>query len=151
MAAIADGASNTAAMSEWLLGSCDIRVRDPKRSVYKTNHRLIKPEEFDSFAGACHDVNIATAATNKPYRGFNWLFGEFNYTLYNHTLSINDHSCTNGSRYQEGAWTVTSAHVGGANVVFADGHAKFVRDTIALPVWRALGSRDGREPTPADF
>lgn len=151
VAAVSDGTSHTAAMSEWLLGPCDIRVRDPKRSVFQTDRRLIRPEEFEEFAASCHQVDIMRARTNKPHRGWNWLFGEFNYTLYNHTLVINDHSCTNGTRYQEGAWTATSAHHGGAHVVFADGHAGFVKDTTALQVWRALGSRNGREPASAGF
>ncbi len=79
------------------------------------------------------------------------MFGEFNFTLYNHTLSINDHSCTNGTRWQEGAWTATSQHGQGANVVFADGHASFLKDSIALEVWRALGSRNGGESVPSSY
>jgi prepilin-type processing-associated H-X9-DG protein len=35
-----------------------------------------------------------------------------------------------------------SHHLGGVNVVFADGHVSFIPDTIDLAVWRALGSRN---------
>ena len=31
----------------------------------------------------------------------------------------------------------------GANVLFADGHTRFLKDTIAAGTWRALGSRAG--------
>ncbi|MBX6314047.1 MAG: DUF1559 domain-containing protein [Isosphaeraceae bacterium] len=141
---ITDGLSNTVAMSEWLIGPANRTVRDPKRSVYKTP-RLIQPEEFDRFAEACHHIDIRTAPLNAPSRGINWLFGEFNFSLYNHTLSINDHSCTNGTAFQQGAWTATSLHPGGANAAFADGHVSFVRDSIERNLWRALGSRNSGE------
>ena len=39
-----------------------------------------------------------------------------------------------------------SNHPGGVQVVFADGHVSFIFDTIALDVWRALGSINGEEP-----
>jgi len=151
LSSITDGTSATAAMSEWLVGPCNYEVRDARRSVYKTDRRLIAPNEFDLFTSMCHNLDIATAVLNKPCRGFNWLFGEFNYTLYNHSLVINDHSCTNGTRYQEGAWTATSAHNSGANVLFADGHVGFVYDSMALATWRALGSRNGAEIAPSGF
>jgi prepilin-type N-terminal cleavage/methylation domain-containing protein len=143
ISAVTDGLSNTAAMSEWLTGTCNLVTRDPKRSVFQTPSRLIAPAEFELFATACHDISVSGAKLNKPCRGLNWMFGEFNYTLYNHTLAVNDHSCTNGAAYQQGAWTVTSLHAGGANVGCADGHVQFVRETIQLPVWRGLGSRNG--------
>jgi prepilin-type processing-associated H-X9-DG protein len=38
-----------------------------------------------------------------------------------------------------------SAHTGGVNVVFLDGHQRFVSDQIDQAVWRAAGTRDGSE------
>jgi prepilin-type N-terminal cleavage/methylation domain-containing protein/prepilin-type processing-associated H-X9-DG protein len=38
-----------------------------------------------------------------------------------------------------------SYHVGGVYVCFADGHVRFVRDTIDLETWKALGTRNGGE------
>ncbi|MEO6808791.1 MAG: H-X9-DG-CTERM domain-containing protein, partial [Isosphaeraceae bacterium] len=43
------------------------------------------------------------------------------------------------------AWTAGSRHGPGVNVSFADGHVRFVRDTITLSVWRAIGTRNGGE------
>ncbi|HEX6987323.1 MAG TPA: DUF1559 domain-containing protein, partial [Planctomycetaceae bacterium] len=38
-----------------------------------------------------------------------------------------------------------SYHTGGAHVTLADGSVRFVSENLDLGVWRALGSRDGRE------
>ena len=38
-----------------------------------------------------------------------------------------------------------SYHPGGVHVVFADGHVKFMGDSIDLPLWRALATRAGGE------
>ena len=45
----------------------------------------------------------------------------------------------------------TSAHPGGVNAMAMDGHVQFVRETIDLRVWRALGTRDGGELIPAEW
>ena len=39
----------------------------------------------------------------------------------------------------------SSAHTGGVNVLLGDGSVRFVTDTIDLPTWRALGTRNGGE------
>jgi prepilin-type N-terminal cleavage/methylation domain-containing protein/prepilin-type processing-associated H-X9-DG protein len=40
---------------------------------------------------------------------------------------------------------VRSRHSGGVNVVFGDGSIHFVRDSVALATWRALGTMNGGE------
>ena len=39
----------------------------------------------------------------------------------------------------------SSAHPGGVNLAFGDGSVRFIKDTIALTVWRALSTRNGGE------
>jgi prepilin-type processing-associated H-X9-DG protein len=41
-----------------------------------------------------------------------------------------------------------SRHAGGVNVLLADGSIRFVRDSIALAAWQALGTMDGGEVVP---
>jgi prepilin-type processing-associated H-X9-DG protein/prepilin-type N-terminal cleavage/methylation domain-containing protein len=146
----ADGLSNTAAVSEWLRGSGDPQVRDPKRSVFATPDRLIGPADLDRFGSECHGLEPQLAQVAPLGKGMDWTRDGFGYTLYNHVLGINDHACTNGGLVEQGAWTVGSAHPSGANVLFADGHVSFVKDSIVLNAWRALGTRNGGEVVSGD-
>jgi prepilin-type processing-associated H-X9-DG protein len=41
-------------------------------------------------------------------------------------------------------------HPGGVNVLMADGHVQFVKETIAQPIWWALGTKSGGEVVSAD-
>ncbi|WP_368411343.1 H-X9-DG-CTERM domain-containing protein [Paludisphaera mucosa] len=44
-----------------------------------------------------------------------------------------------------GAVTARSFHAGGLNALLLDGSVRFIKNTIALPTWRALGTRAGGE------
>ena len=44
----------------------------------------------------------------------------------------------------------SSRHPGGVNTLFGDGTVRFVKDTVSLPTWRALGTRNGGEIISAD-
>ncbi len=72
--------------------------------------------------------------------------------IYMHVLPVNRRSCHIYGGELDGNILVTpgSAHPGGLNVLFADGSARFVRDTVSDPVWWALGSRDGGEVVSSD-
>jgi len=52
---------------------------------------------------------------------------------------------------EDGKYSFRSAHVGGVNFVFADGSVKFLRQTISMDTYRALGSRNGGEVTNGDY
>ena len=43
-----------------------------------------------------------------------------------------------------------SRHSGGLNMLFADGSVKFIKDSINMVPWWALGSRDNGETISAD-
>ena len=50
------------------------------------------------------------------------------------------------------AWSIgaASAHPGGVNVLLGDGSVRFIKSTINLPIWWALGTRNGGEVVSAD-
>ena len=53
--------------------------------------------------------------------------------------------------FQEaGQWGFRSQHPGGANFLFADGSARFLKQVIDLATYRALGTRNGMEVIGAD-
>jgi prepilin-type N-terminal cleavage/methylation domain-containing protein/prepilin-type processing-associated H-X9-DG protein len=145
-----DGLSNTAAASEWLRGNGDPTVRDPKRAVFVTPDQLTNQTDLTPFGAECHGLDPQLATLAPLGKGIDWTRDGFGYSLYNHVLGINDHSCTNGGLVNQGAWTAGSAHPSGVNTLFADGHVTFIKDSIALQTWRALGTRNGGEVVSMD-
>lgn len=133
-------------VSECPTAPATMLIRDPKRCVFVTPVPFLEPDELDRFAAACRELDPMTAKIHTvTWRGVNWLWGELGRSLYNHTLQPNEKSCLNGTGYQDGAWTAGSFHKSGVNALYVDGHVNFVRDSVGLEVWRALGSRNGKE------
>jgi prepilin-type processing-associated H-X9-DG protein/prepilin-type N-terminal cleavage/methylation domain-containing protein len=87
-----------------------------------------------------------------PVGGYWWLAIMPYGTAYNHVMTPNTWSCTDGTggRLLGGAWTAGSRHPGGVNVAFGDGHVQFIKQTISLQVWWALGSKAGGEVISSD-
>src|SRR5262249_17324713 len=54
--------------------------------------------------------------------------------------------CAAVADYRDTTATARSRHPGGVNVVMADASVTFVKDTIDLKVWQALGTINGGEP-----
>lgn len=69
------------------------------------------------------------------------------HTRYDHILPPNSRPVFDqGLRdRQRVSLPATAMHGGGVNVAFCDGHVSFVSDDIDLVVWRAIGTRNGRE------
>jgi prepilin-type processing-associated H-X9-DG protein len=55
-----------------------------------------------------------------------------------------------GCRYSAAAKGFVSMHPGGANFLFADGSVRFLKNSITLVTYCALGSRNGGEVVSAD-
>jgi prepilin-type N-terminal cleavage/methylation domain-containing protein/prepilin-type processing-associated H-X9-DG protein len=55
-----------------------------------------------------------------------------------------------GCRYAASAKGFASKHPGGANFLFGDGSVKFLKKSISMPTYNALGSRAGGEVISAD-
>jgi len=141
---VVDGLSQTAAVSEILVGDGSY---DRLRTLWQLPRRLDAPSELEEFADYCRSGRWTRG--DAWFRGRPWTDGNLGATLYNHVLPPNQNSCTNGTRVQQGAYAAASDHPGGVNVLFADGHVRFVSSTVDLSTWRALGSRNGHEPIAA--
>jgi prepilin-type processing-associated H-X9-DG protein len=82
--------------------------------------------------------------------------------MYNHRRPPNDSNpdCRGGlphSNRSDPLWsylslnvTTRSNHPGGVDVLMADGHVQFIKNSINVGVWQALGSRNGGEVISAD-
>lgn len=139
-----DGLATTSLMSEWCPGGRGPLERVRNRALFHAPQHEA-PGQLDEFALGCRNIDVQTAGTLSRYKGSNWCWGEFGLTFYNHVLPPNQPSCLNGNGVQTGAFTAGSQHSGGANVVFGDGHVRFVADGVDAATWRAMGSRNGRD------
>ena len=148
LTSIIDGMSTTAAISEWLVGSY-IGI-DRRRNFYRPTapNGLV---DAATFATNCHAHNGFIPDTYQ-IKGKSWYVGAWKSNLYDHFLPINEPSCFNsvGSPVA-GTCTAASLHPGGANVLFADGHVRMIRETVTVQVWRALATRNGGELFPDDL
>ena len=137
---IVDGTSTTAMISEWLTTS-------PTFAVGQNNQT---PMELDDFTAACRTIGAIASTPAASEKGDNWLDGFYRFTLYNHVMKLNEHSCTNGRSDERGAWSAGSKHPGGANILYGDSHVSFVKSSIVEPVWRSIGTRNGGEVVNAE-
>jgi prepilin-type N-terminal cleavage/methylation domain-containing protein/prepilin-type processing-associated H-X9-DG protein len=165
---ITDGTSSTALFSEKLVGlyaantnSTYIQVITntsvyAKRGYYQpasgAGSDTNDPAQAMAFLGACQAIPPNTVASMSYVFGYQWqtAFYEHGVSSYNHFGPPNALSCHNPNessfwQITAGSATPTSRHPGGVNVAFCDGSVKFIKDTIALPTWWALGTRAGGE------
>ena len=176
--AIIDGASNTALFSEHVLGSSAPGAAvDPsitpggtngKRGLFPTSVAVVLDQgsqaNAQAFVAACKALPQNTAASTTSAFGSQWLlsldFATAN-NAYSHVMGPNGMSCTGTqtatSFTNNGQWggigaaiTASSNHPGGVNVGFCDGSVKFVKDSVDIPTWWALGTRNGKEIIGAD-
>lgn len=110
-------------------------------------------------AGLVNDFNFADSGRFPPGSDFSngWPFAWYFATLYNHVAPPNwkGHDCGVSSALADvpGEHAIVSArssHPGGVSSLFGDGSVRFVRDSVNLAVWQALGTRNGGEVIDAE-
>jgi len=166
--AIRDGTSNTALFSERLIGLKGVDPNtvfrnsvDFKRVVFDIPTTTPKggpntgPTGALAAVQACQNLPGTAKAHLTWGNGAYWLAGYPLHVIINgylHAGTPNGPSCNNfqGS-FSSSSWIYfvnpqgsappTSNHPGGVNVGFADGSVKFVKDSVNLQTWWALGSR----------
>ena len=154
VAGIPDGTSNTAFFSEKRRGQGS---RDPKSDLFQMPNAM----SLDMTYQACRALDPATAMVYTSRMGAAWAVGAMTCIEYNHVAPPNDRSCAGamGGMMDGGSsmmvdMTVqipaSSLHPGGANVLMGDGSVRFVKESVAVDVWRALGTRNGGEVVSSD-
>lgn len=142
---ITDGLSVTAAVAEWVVGDGDAGRPSRLGSVTILDGDFPgTPAGLGAFALACEAVEPGrTGQAGSPFKGSYWFRGRLGHSLYTHALPPNRPSCRSAPDLN--AITSGSLHGGGAHVLMLDGGVRFVRDSVAPAVWRALGTRAGAE------
>jgi prepilin-type processing-associated H-X9-DG protein len=176
LASVTDGTSNTALISESLIGSGpaanQVTINNTKRrSTYLFPTGLANPVDQSgaggaaatAFVAACKALPGSTAAfgTLAPPNGNIWLAGNPSCCLlwdsYNHFMPPNSAGCVSTTDPNSGGYGTlpdamppSSNHPGGVNVVFADGSVRFIKDSVNIQAWWALGTRNGGEVIGSD-
>ena len=147
----ADGASNTDLFSEGLAGDGTPRRLSSLWSPDKdlTNATI---DEIRAYWNA-----IPFEPTSKGWdgdfvtKGRAWSTIVGSSVMYNHVSGPNEVSGFATTPYpllgdiKDGTLAASSAHTGGVNVLAADGHVQFISSGIDIRIWRARGTRNGKE------
>ncbi len=145
---ITDGTSNTAAISETLLGD---GATSASGAAPAANNRVYG--YLNTYPSTMSDAACAAPPrwNLDQRRGFLWFSGEMRNSSYNHYYKPNDErwDCiTNAAAlgYTAIGWKAArSQHVGGVHVLLCDGATRFVSDSIDIATWQGLGTRAGNE------
>jgi hypothetical protein len=137
---VTDGATNTVAFSEHLLG--DGQNSAPTNGDYP--NRVVELSLGTQTTPSACDPASAPAWSGQ--RGAKWINGHLADTMYNHWYGPNAElpDCHNGF-HNFALTSARSAHSGGVQVVLVDGSCRFVSENINLATWQALGTRNGNE------
>jgi len=144
LSTITDGTSQTAMFSEHRKGDFNNAVSSPTDTFWLGQAKGLYPATVDEAVAMCNGIDPADLLwQGMSDVGAPWLYGYHSTTIYFHVGPPNSRSCM----YPSGriGTSADSAHNGGVNVTFADGSVRWIRDTIPLGTWRAMGSRNGGE------
>jgi type II secretory pathway pseudopilin PulG len=164
-ASFTDGMSNTVAITE--------TVRSTPTSTYATDPLgvfLITGNNSTTGPPISSDADYQSLCLSLPpettqfqaTRGVRWHYGAPGHSLYNHLRPPNNRlpDCRGGLPHstrniQFWSWlslniAARSKHAGGVNSLLADSHVQFVKDSVDVATWQALGSRNGGEVISSD-
>ena len=164
-ASFTDGMSNTVAITETARSTPTSTYANDPLGVFLitgNNSTTGPPISSDSdYQSLCLTLPPTTTQFQAT-RGVRWHYGAPGHTLYNHIRSPNSNlpDCRGGLPHstrtvQTWSWlslniAARSKHPGGVNSLLADGHVQFIKNSINVATWQALGSRNGGEVVSSD-
>lgn len=141
LAAITDGMSNTAAVSERLTGDFNQTKSTHRTDTFQPGTQITTLDEAyrDCYAIDLNDISKQGFSDI----GAPWIRGYHSTTEYYHIAPPQGRSCM----FPPGRimTTANSFHGSLVNVCFVDGSTHSVPQSIDINVWRAIGTRDGAE------
>ena len=155
IAAITDGTSQTGLMSESIVGPDATNAanangsRNPQEVMVQLPLTLTGPLDIFTYY-PINDADCLASRTFRYDRQTNWIDGDYRHTMYDHYLAPNSATfdCLRGP--QVGWRTARSRHPGGVNLLLADGSVRFIKSTVSVPAWRALGTCNRGEVISSD-
>jgi prepilin-type processing-associated H-X9-DG protein len=168
MASVTDGTSNTVAFAEM--------IADDQNSNFEMIPGKGTGGTGTLKAVYYYDVNTAGLALvqadiqicNAKYQrdgggkeggGYRWSTGAMGYTMFNTVIPPNGggtikwgacrNNCCPQTRHADYV-NSSSYHPGGVNVALADGSVRFIKNSIAMNIWWALGTRANGEVVSSD-
>jgi prepilin-type N-terminal cleavage/methylation domain-containing protein/prepilin-type processing-associated H-X9-DG protein len=170
LAGITDGTSNTIAFGEWRIGdgvnsiisvpSDIVELGSYPPGVVRNTPLMSLPAgavPFLQWINQCTAGLTTDRANHTSDIGMTWAIGIPSFSIGNVVLAPNPKTpnCSvttvaSNTIFNPGIWTLSSRHPGGANVLFADGSVRFLKDSVSQPVVWALGSRAQGEVISSD-
>ncbi|MDX2037135.1 MAG: DUF1559 domain-containing protein [Isosphaeraceae bacterium] len=145
-ATVSDGTSNTALASEHIKGDFSNAVATESADTFWPQ---TYPADADEAVLLCRSFDPKNLAFQRVSEvGAPWIYGYHSTTSYWHSGPPNSRSCMfPPSRIMT---TANSTHPGGVNVAMVDGSVRFVKESINISIWRAIGTRNGGEVVSSD-
>jgi prepilin-type N-terminal cleavage/methylation domain-containing protein/prepilin-type processing-associated H-X9-DG protein len=160
-----DGSSNTIAFGEAAVGSQTAQLGQKLVGVVNVT-ALVPFETLDASSSLANTMAAIQACQNAwqtkvggtpdTQRGDNWSHGSLAISLFNTIVPPNyangsfSYCSSIGSGGRSDLSNSDSWHPGGVNVTMADGSVRFVKNSINIKTWMALGTRAGGEVLSAD-
>jgi prepilin-type processing-associated H-X9-DG protein len=163
---ITDGLSNTAGFSERRKGAGNNNrgagYQGGNPSVSFIDIPQIKVDGVTdgsptTFYNACKAFVVPPVVPPSMLDGFDssgarWDVAYGNDSRYVHVMPPNTKQCTGAAddAGRQAAYGATSRHAGGVNVMLCDASVKFIKDSVNIQAWWAIGSRANGEVISAD-
>jgi prepilin-type N-terminal cleavage/methylation domain-containing protein/prepilin-type processing-associated H-X9-DG protein len=164
---VTDGTSNTIAYSEALVSTTPgtmnkAKWRDgPAAGSPGPAYAMLDPTgnlaDLTADWQQCNQLFVSSV--NNGQRGFRWNLGALGESMFQTLIPPNSNlypwnscrlDCPGCGVLHSGYYNTTSNHPGGVNVALADGSVKFVKSSIQMQIWWALGTKAGNEVISSD-
>ena len=160
---IVDGTSNTCCFSERVKGiDSGFDGLKPTSSVSNTNTWYPNASPMVDYYSCLtlypNPSNLANMALSGTPSGTDSTMGSYWFLglgrtggIYTNIMPPNSWSCVTHNADMNGALlTASSRHSGGVNVSFVDGSVRFVKNSVSVPTWMALGTIANGEVVSSD-
>jgi prepilin-type N-terminal cleavage/methylation domain-containing protein/prepilin-type processing-associated H-X9-DG protein len=168
---ITDGTSNTVAFAERLVGSpglpdrtrgngiVDVGGGDLWEAVNVSTFPMARIQATLTQCSTMYQQSSPTTPSGFQSNGQRWGWGTTGMTLFctvvppnstEHPWNSCRRDCPGCGMDNSHIINSTSNHPGGCNVLMGDGSVRFIKQTINMITWWALGTRDGGEVVSAD-